>query len=173
MSLPSNSSQTLSMIVAMAQNRMIGKDNKMPWHLPDDLKYFKSKTLNKPVVMGRKTFESIGSKPLPNRPNLIISRNPNFKPDGAQVFNSVEAALACLKDYPEVMIMGGAQIYAQWIDRVDQLYITEVKASPEGDAFFPPIDHQAWYEDSREPHLADDRHAFAFDFVVYKRRENK
>lgn len=170
MSLQTNQSQILSMIVAMGENRMIGKDNKMPWHLPDDLKYFKSKTLNKPVIMGRKTFESIGSKPLPSRPNLIISRNQNFKPEGAQVFNSVEAALEFLKDYPEVMIMGGAQIYAQWIDRVDQLYITEVKASPAGDAFFPIIDHQAWYEVSREPHSADERHAFAFDFVFYKRR---
>ncbi|MBE0494671.1 MAG: dihydrofolate reductase [Thiomicrospira sp.] len=170
MTFKQNKSQTLSMIVAMGQNRMIGKDNKMPWHLPDDLKYFKSKTLNKPVIMGRKTFESIGSKPLPNRPNLIISRNESFQAEGAKVFNSVEAALAELKECEEVMIMGGAQIYAQWLDRVDQLYITEVKASPEGDAFFPVIDHQAWYEVSREVHPADERHAFAFDFVVYKRR---
>lgn len=170
MSLQANQTPILSMIVAMGENRMIGKDNKMPWHLPDDLKYFKAKTLNKPVIMGRKTFESIGSKPLPNRPNFIISRNDKFQAEGARVFNSVESVLAQLKDYPEVMIMGGAQIYAQWIDRVDQLYITEVKASPEGDAFFPVIDHQAWSEMSREPHLADDRHAFAFDFVVYKRR---
>ena len=170
MTLKQNKSQTLSMIVAMGQNRMVGKDNKMPWHLPDDLKYFKSKTLNKPVIMGRKTFESIGSKPLPNRPNLIISRNEAFQAEGAIVFNSVEAALAELADYAEVMIMGGAQIYAQWIDQVDQLYITEVKASPQGDVFFPAIDHQAWMEVSREPHPADERHAFAFDFVVYKRR---
>lgn len=170
MSFQPKQSQMLSMIVAMGENRMIGKDNKMPWHLPDDLKYFKSKTLNKPVIMGRKTFESIGSKPLPNRPNLIISRNEAFQAEGAQVFNSVEAALAELKDYPEVMIMGGAQIYDQWIDRVDQLYITEVKASPDGDAFFPVIDHQAWYEVSREAHPADEHHAFAFDFVIYKRR---
>lgn len=172
MSLPMNQAQTLSMIVAMGENRMIGKGNKMPWHLPDDLKYFKATTLNKPVIMGRKTFESIGLKPLPNRPNFIISRNDNFQAEGARVFNSVELALSQLKDYSEVMIMGGAQIYAQWIDRVDQLYITEVKAAPEGDAFFPIIDHQAWYEVSREPHPADERHAFAFDFVVYKRREN-
>lgn len=162
---------TLSMIVAMGENRMIGKNNQMPWHLPDDLKYFKAQTLNKPVVMGRKTFESIGARPLPQRPNLVISRNPDFKAEGVQVFGSVDAALAALQDYPEIIIMGGGQIYAQWIDQVDQLYITEVKASPEGDTFFPPIDQQAWLEVSRHTHPADERHAFAFDFVVYQRRD--
>lgn len=170
MTSATNPSQTLSMIVAMAENRMIGKDNKMPWHLPDDLKYFKAQTLHKPIIMGRKTFESIGARPLPGRPNLVISRNVDFKADGVCVFNSVEKALETLKEYPEVVIMGGAQIYAQWINKVDQLYITEVKARPDGDAFFPEIDHQAWLEVSRQSHPADERHNYAFDFVHYKRR---
>ena len=160
---------TLTMIVAMAKNRMIGKDNQMPWHLPDDLKYFKAQTLNKPVIMGRKTFESIGSRPLPNRPNLVISRNPDFFAKDVQVFNSVENAIASLTDTPEIVIMGGAQIYAQWIDKVDRLLITEVNATPDGDAFFPEIDHQAWLEKSRQHHVADERHAYAFDFVEYIR----
>ena len=167
-----NPSQSrLIMIVAMAKNRMIGKNNQMPWHLPDDLKYFKAQTLNKPVIMGRKTFESIGSRPLPNRPNLVISRNTEFSAKDVQVFNSVESAIASLADAPEIVIMGGAQIYAQWIDRVDRLLVTEVNATPDGDAFFPEIDHQAWLEVSRLPHPADERHAYAFDFVEFIRTQ--
>jgi dihydrofolate reductase len=158
------------MIVAMAKNRMIGKDNQMPWHLPDDLKYFKAQTLNKPVIMGRKTFESLGSRPLPNRPNLVVSRNGDYQAAGVQVFDSVESAVASVSDAEEVVIMGGAQIYAQWIDKVDRLLITEVDAAPEGDAFFPEINHQAWLEVSRQHHPKDDKHAFAFDFVEYRKR---
>ncbi|UQB42618.1 dihydrofolate reductase [Thiomicrospira microaerophila] len=160
----------LMMIVAMAKNRMIGLNNKMPWHLPDDLKYFKAQTLNKPVIMGRKTFESIGARPLPNRPNLVISRNAEFKAEGIEVFNSVEEAINSVADSPEVVIMGGAQIYAQWIDQVDRLLITEVDAEPQGDAFFPVVDQQAWLEVSRIAHAADERHAFSFDFVEYQRK---
>ena len=159
----------LMMIVAMAKNRMIGKDNQMPWHLPDDLKYFKAQTLNKPVIMGRKTFESLGSRPLPNRPNLVVSRNAQYKPEGVQVFDSVESAISAVSDADEVVIMGGAQIYAQWIDKVDRLLITEVDAAPEGDAFFPEINHQAWLEVSRQHHPKDDKHVFAFDFVEYRK----
>jgi dihydrofolate reductase len=158
----------LMMIVAMAKNRMIGKDNQMPWHLPDDLKYFKAQTLNKPVIMGRKTFQSIGSRPLPNRPNLVISRNPEFQCEGIQVFHSVEQALDSVAEADEVVIMGGAQLYAQWLDKVDRLLITEVDAAPQGDAFFPVIDQQAWREVSRQHHPADAQHIFAFDFVEYQ-----
>lgn len=163
----------LMMIVAMAKNRMIGLNNKMPWHLPDDLKYFKAQTLNKPVIMGRKTFESIGARPLPNRPNLVVSRNAEFKAEGIEVFNSVEKAIDSVVNSSEVVIMGGAQIYAQWIDRVDRLLITEVNAEPVGDAFFPVIDKQAWLEVSRVEHAADERHAFSFDFVEYQRIVNR
>ncbi|WFE67849.1 dihydrofolate reductase [Thiomicrospira sp. R3] len=161
---------TLMMIVAMAKNRMIGLNNKMPWHLPDDLKYFKAQTLNKPVIMGRKTFESIGARALPNRPNLVISRNPDFSAAGSVVFNSVEKAIESVSDAPEIVIMGGAQIYAQWVDKVDRLLITEVNAEPQGDAFFPQLDKQAWLEVSRKAHVADENHCYAFDFVEYQRR---
>jgi dihydrofolate reductase len=158
----------LMIIVAMAKNRMIGKDNQMPWHLPDDLKYFKAQTLNKPVIMGRKTFESLGSRPLPNRPNLVVSRNVEYKPEGVQVFDSVENAIASVANADEVVIMGGAQIYAQWVNKVDRLLITEVDAEPEGDAFFPEFDQQAWREVSRQHHPGDVQHEFAFDFVEYQ-----
>jgi dihydrofolate reductase len=160
----------LMMIVAMAKNRMIGKNNQMPWHLPDDLKYFKAQTLNKPVIMGRKTFQSIGSRPLPNRPNLVISRNPDFQAEGIKVFHSVEQALESVIKADEVVIMGGAQLYTQWLDKVDRLLITEVDAAPQGDAFFPVIDPHAWREVSRQHHPADAQHKFAFDFVEYQKR---
>ncbi|AEG31092.1 dihydrofolate reductase [Thiomicrospira cyclica] len=158
----------LMMIVAMAKNRMIGKDNQMPWHLPDDLKYFKAQTLNKPVIMGRKTFESLGARPLPNRPNLVVSRNKDFSAEGIQVFDSVESAISAVSDADEVVIMGGAQIYTQWVNKVDRLLITEVDATPQGDAFFPVIDPQAWREVSRQHHPADAQHKFTFDFVEYQ-----
>lgn len=169
------------MIVAMAKNHMIGKDNQMPWHLPDDLKYFKAQTLNKPVIMGRKTFESLGSKPLPNRPNLVITRNAEFQAAGIEVFNSVEAAIESVKDQPEIVIMGGAQIYQQWIDKVDRLLITEVDVELDGDAYFPEFKradsadtaatshNQAWLEVSRQHHPIDEKHQYAFDFVEYKK----
>lgn len=158
----------LMMIVAMAKNRMIGKENQMPWHLPDDLKYFKAQTLNKPVIMGRKTFESLGARPLPNRPNLVVSRNKDFSAEGIQVFDSVESAIASVANADEVVIMGGAQIYTQWVDKVDRLLITEVDATPQGDAFFPEFDQQTWREVSRQHHPADAQHLFAFDFVEYQ-----
>lgn len=161
----------LMMIVAMAKNRMIGKDNQMPWHLPDDLKYFKAQTLNKPVIMGRKTFESLGSRPLPNRPNLVITRNVEFQAVGVEVFNSVESALESVKTFPEVVIMGGAQIYQQWIDKVDRLLITEVEVELDGDAYFPDFKagNQIWLEVSRKHHSIDEKHKYAFDFVEYKK----
>lgn len=159
----------LMIIVAMAKNHMIGKANQMPWHLPDDLKHFKAHTLNKPVIMGRKTFESLGARPLPNRPNLVVSRNPNFSAPSIDVFDSVDRAIASVAEAEEVVIMGGAQIYTQWLDKVDRLLITEVDASPEGDAYFPQIDQQAWCEVSRQHHPADERHAYGFDFVEYRR----
>lgn len=163
----------VSLIVAMGKNRMIGLNNQMPWHLPDDLKYFKAQTLNKPVLMGRKTFESIGSRPLPKRLNIVISRAPQFQAEGVQVYadlNQALQALQALKQYEEVMIMGGGQIYQQTLAEADRLYITEVDAAPQGDTFFPEFDAQQWQQTQREHHPADDRHAYAFDFVQYERK---
>ena len=160
----------ISLIVAMAQNRVIGRDNQMPWHLPEDLRYFKRITLNKPVVMGRNTFESIG-KPLPHRTNIVISRNPDYRIDGAVVVNSLEAALQVCRDLKaaEAMIIGGAQIYAQALPMADLLYLTEVAAHIEGDASFPEFDRSQWQETARESHQASDNNPWDYAFVVLEK----
>ncbi|MDY0137430.1 MAG: type 3 dihydrofolate reductase [Thiomicrospira sp.] len=159
----------ISMIVAMAKNRLIGQDNQMPWHLPDDLKYFKAQTLNKPILMGRKTFESIGAKPLPKRRNIVITRDKQFQADGIEIFDNLDSALAALNNENEIMIIGGAQIYQQMLDKAHRLYITEVAVELEGDAYFPQWNQQAWLETKRVHHSADASHAYAFDFVEYQR----
>jgi len=159
----------IALIAAMAKNNVIGKDNDMPWHLPDDLKFFKSKTVGRPVIMGRKTFESIGSRPLPNRPNLVISRNPAFMGEGVTVFASVDEALASLTDVEEVIIMGGGQLYAQMLPRADRLYLTLINADIEGDTFFPNWQALAWNTLEKVHHEIDERHAYAFDFITLDR----
>ena len=168
----------ISLIVAMASNRVIGKDNTMPWHLPEDLKYFKRITLKKPVIMGRNTFESIG-KPLPQRTNIIVTRNPDYKVPGCIVVNGLDQALQMVADLfetigkapdNEVMIIGGAQIYAQSIALADRLYLTEVLCDVPGDAFFPEFDREAWTEVSREDHQAGDSNPYPYSFVVLERR---
>lgn len=127
----------ISMIVAHDENRVIGSNNEMPWHLPEDLAYFKSVTLHKPVIMGRKTFESIG-RPLPNRTNIIITRNKEFEAEGTHVFHSMEDAVEFAKQQgDEQLIIGGAQIFKDYLDMADQLYITEIHETFEGDAYFP------------------------------------
>lgn len=163
----------LSMIAAMTKNRVIGKDNDMPWHLPDDLQFFKKNTLGKPVIMGRKTFESLGCRPLPKRPNLVISRQTDLDYP-VPVFASVEAALKDIKqDNPqEVVIMGGGQLYQQMVGQVDRLYLTLIDAELDGDTYFPDWTQEGeWFEVAREHHPADERHAYAFDFVVLERDE--
>lgn len=159
--------QTISMIVAAAENNVIGKDNAMPWHLPEDFKYFKQKTMGKPCIMGRKTYESILDqlgKPLPNRPSIVVSRS-GYKHDGAQTVTSLDEAYEAAKKYDdcmEVMVIGGATIYEQAIDNADRIYLTRVNMLPEGDAFFPKVSEAYWKEISREDH---DK----FSFLVYER----
>lgn len=159
----------IALIAAMAKNNVIGKDNDMPWHLPDDLKFFKSKTVGKPVIMGRKTFESIGSRPLPNRPNFVISRNPDLIYEGAQVFASVDEAMATLGEVEEVIIMGGGQLYAQMLPRADRLYVTMIDADIDGDTFFPNWQALAWNTLEKVHHAIDERHAYPFDFITLDR----
>ncbi len=152
-----------SLIVAMGKNRVIGKDNQMPWHLPADLKYFKATTMDKPIIMGRKTFDSIG-RALPGRTNIVITRNHNWSADGVVVAHSVVLALkiAAGEQTSEAMIIGGAQIYADALAYADRLYVTEIDIETEGDAFFPEFG-QEWYEVSRSAHVADgDKPAYAF-----------
>jgi len=159
----------IAMIAAMANNRVIGLNNKMPWHLPDDLKFFKATTQGKTVIMGRKTFESIGAKPLPNRRNLVISHNPNYDAPGAEVFTGIESALEVCSKTDEVIMMGGGQLYQQMLPKAHKLYLTLVAAEVEGDAFFPDWQRYDWTEVSRIHHASDEHHAFAFDFVTLVR----
>ena len=161
------------MIVAVAENGVIGRNNALPWYLPNDLKYFKQTTMGKPVIMGRKTYESIG-KPLPGRTNIVITRQADYQPEGVKVVNSVEAARelaesVCLIDgQEEAMIMGGAEIYALALPHTDRLYLTEVHADVEGDAFFPEYDKSLWQEVAREDFAAEGPNPYNYSFVVYE-----
>lgn len=156
----------ISIIVAIADNYCIGKNNKIPWHIPEDFKYFKEKTSGKTVIMGANTFESILGylgKPLPERKNVVLNQDENYSvPEGVFVFNSIPKALDFCKDDGEVFFIGGASIYRQAIEIVDRLYITEVHQTVDGDTFFPKIDANIWAETSR-----DDRDGFSF--VIYDR----
>lgn len=158
----------LSQIVALGRNRVIGAGNALPWRLPDDLAHFKRLTLGKPVLMGRKTWESLG-RPLPGRDNLVITRNPGYHAAGARVFASLDTALAACSDAPEIMLIGGAELYAQTLPICDRLYLTEIDAAPDGDAFFPALDPADWRETAAEPHPADARHAHAFTWRTLER----
>ena len=152
----------ISMIAAMAQNRVIGKDNKMPWHLPEELQYFKRVTLGKPILMGRNTYESIG-RPLPGRQNIVISTNPDLVIAGVDVVNNIEQALSVAGDCEELMVIGGARLYQQMIDLADTLYITDIKLDVAGDAFFPDYKAELWIKNNVEQH----RSKTGIEFVTY------
>lgn len=161
----------LSLVWAMAQNGVIGRNNSLPWHLPEDLKYFKRITLGKPVIMGRKTFESIG-KPLPGRTNIVITHNPQFHAKGVKVVHSIEAAralcesLAELDGFDEAMVIGGAEIYRLALPEADRLYLTEVHADVAGDTVFPEFDRGAWREVAREDFEAAGPNPYNYSFLV-------
>ncbi len=157
----------ISMIVAMANNRIIGKENQMPWHLPADFQWFKRCTMGKPVVMGRKTFESIG-RPLPGRANIVISRNTDLSIDGVTVVSSVQDALEHLADKEEVMIIGGGSVYAECLPEADRLYLTFIDADIEGDTQFPDWG-EGWQEVHSETYQADDKNAFNMRFVILEK----
>jgi len=160
----------ISLIAAVDRHLGIGRDNTMPWHLPDDFKYFKQQTLGKPIVMGRKTFESIGGRPLPGRTNYVLSRQSDLQLPEVVVFNEVTPLLQALAAIEEIMVIGGEQIYRQFLPLADRLYLTEVDTEIEADAHFPVWEKSQWQEVSRLHHAQDDRHAFAFDFVQYQKR---
>ena len=154
----------LSLIVAMAENRVIGRNNDLPWKIPEDLKHFKALTMGKPIIMGRKTFESIG-RPLPGRTNIVITRNDDWDAEGVNIVDTVEAAIdeAAEEGAEEAMIIGGAAIYEQTLDLADRIYLTEVMDEFEGDTFFPDLDEGQWGEVERQgPFETEDGHAFAF-----------
>lgn len=162
---------TLSLIWAMADNRVIGIDNRLPWKLPADMRWFRRHTLGKPVVMGRLTFESFGGRPLPDRRNLVVSRDPAYRAAGAEVFPSLTAALAAAGETTEVMVIGGASLYAQALPLADRLYVTQVHATPEGDAHFPAFDLDAWETVAQEEHPADANNPHACTFSILQRRQ--
>ncbi|NBW52886.1 MAG: dihydrofolate reductase [Betaproteobacteria bacterium] len=156
----------LSIIVAISSNRVIGVNNSLPWHLSEDLKHFKSLTTGHTIIMGRKTYESIG-RALPNRRNIVISRNTETSFEGTEVVHSIEDAFSISKHDDEVFVIGGSNIYEQALNLVDHLYITEIKKSFSGDAFFPEINKSIWTESSREDHIAND--GLEFSFVNYQK----
>ncbi|NLJ92755.1 MAG: type 3 dihydrofolate reductase [Aeromonadales bacterium] len=157
----------VSMIVAMTRNGVIGKDNAMPWHLPADLAYFKQTTLGKPIVMGRNTFASIG-RALPGRRNIIVSASLTEAPNGTEVVASPSAALALLKDEPEVMVMGGGQLYQAFLPLSQRLYLTQIEADIAGDTYFPFIAAD-WQLVSEQWRAADERNEYDCRFQVYQR----
>jgi dihydrofolate reductase len=164
----------LALIVAAAENDVIGRDNQLPWHLPKDLAYFKRVTMGKPIVMGRKTFESIG-RPLPGRTNLVISRNPDWQAEGVRTLPTIESAFALAREIAlidgaeELMVIGGAEIYAAALPLADRIYLTRVHAEVAGDAHLPAINWSQWREQSRERHSAGDGNPYDYSFVVYER----
>lgn len=161
--------QKITLIAACAEHRCIGINNTMPWHLPEDFAFFKAYTLGKPVIMGRKTWESLPKKPLPGRRNIVISRQADYPAEGAETAASLAAAVALCADAPEIIIMGGAQIYAQALPLATDLRLTEVALSVAGgDAFFPDFSPQQWQETAREHHTAANGTDYAF--VHYRRR---
>lgn len=161
----------ISMIAAVAENRVIGNKNAIPWHLPADFKYFKETTLGKTIVMGLNTFNSIGGKPLPGRKHIILNNDLNYvPPESCQVAHSIDEALEMTKGETEVFICGGASVYKQFLPMAQKLYITEVHANPEGDTFFPEINKQEWKETWREDHKSDEKNKYNYSFVILERK---
>ena len=161
------SAPVLSVIAAMARNRVIGVRNTLPWRLPEDLKHFKALTLGHHIVMGRKTYESIG-RPLPGRTTVIVTRDPAYRVEGCLTAGSIDAAVAACGRDPEIFFVGGAELYAQVLPRADRLYLTEIRADYEGDAWFPEFDRGQWREEARDPRV--DADGLGYDFVRYGRR---
>jgi len=161
----------VSMIAAMGSNRVIGKDNDLPWHLPDDFKFFQKTTKGHHIIMGRKNWESLPHKfqPLPNRTNLVITRQAEYQAFGAKVFTSLEAAItvAELAGEEELFIIGGGEIYRMGLDISDKIYLTEIEGAFDGQVTFPEFSKNEWQESSREHHGKDEKHQYAFDFVIY------
>ncbi|MDH5183971.1 MAG: type 3 dihydrofolate reductase [Gammaproteobacteria bacterium] len=160
----------ISLIWAMAEDRVIGVENRLPWRLPADMKWFRLHTLGKPIIMGRKTFESFGAKPLPQRTNIVITKDKNYQADGILVVHSIEDALAAAGDVEEVMIIGGMSFYKQMLPQANKLYMTLIHQSFDGDAWFPEFDMSEWQEQHREDHQADEKNSHSYSFVTMTRK---
>lgn len=164
---------TISLVVAAAENGAIGKDNRMLWHLPNDLKYFKNVTWGMPVLMGRKTFEALGNKPLKGRSNIILTRNKKFKAENVVVVSKLDDVFFFVNenDFKELMVIGGGEIYNLIMPKANRIYITRVQESfPDADAFFPSIDEKKWVQKSKQDFATDDKHQYPYSFEVWERR---
>ncbi len=160
------------LVAAMAKNKVIGLNNKLPWKMPADLRHFKAVTLTKPVLMGRKTYESIG-RPLPNRRNIVISRQPDLKLVGCEVAHSINMALELVFSEPEVCIIGGTSIYEQALPLATEMQLTYIDADITGDSYFPSWDENDWQLRASQHNIADSENAFDYDFVILDRRRKK
>lgn len=160
----------ISLILAASENHVIGKDNRLLWHLPMDLKYFKNTTMGHPVIMGRKTFDSVGCKPLKGRRNIIVTRQSGFQALGCEVASTIEEAIQIAGDDPEIFIAGGGEIYRNSLDLADRIYLTRIHHTFEGDTFFPEINTRIWELKSNEDFFADEKNPFNFSFQVWEKR---
>ncbi len=160
----------ITLIVAVADSGVIGRDNNLPWHLPEDLKRFKRLTMGKPIIMGRKTFESIG-KPLPGRMNIVVTRDARYRREGVTVVHDVESALEAAGPVPEVMVIGGAELFRSLLPRAGRVHLTRVHGDIDGDVMWPALDDREWQVVEREEFAADERHAYAMTFEVIERRQ--
>ena len=158
----------ISVIAAMARNRVIGRDNSLPWHLPADLRRFKALTMGKPMIMGRRTWESLPGL-LPGRRHIVVTRNRDYEADGADIAHSLDDAISLAGDVAEVMIVGGARLYEEALPIANRIHLTLINAEVNGDAFFPEIDEASWTEISGESHEADDKNPFGYRFVTLER----
>lgn len=159
----------ISIIAAMAENRIIGRDNQLPWCLPADLRHFKALTIGKPIIMGRKTWESLPGL-LPERPHIVVTSDSNYRAEGCTIVHSIDDALKTAGDESEVMIVGGAAFYEQMLPLADRIYLTLVHAQIEGDACFPEFDTTEWEEIEREEHGPDEKNAYAYSFITLARK---
>ncbi|MEQ1588844.1 MAG: dihydrofolate reductase [Gallionella sp.] len=159
----------VSLIVAMANNRVIGINNTLPWHLPADLKHFKTLTMGHHILMGRKTYESIG-KPLPGRTSVVITRNHDYRAEGVTIAHTLEEAIAACGGDPEIFIIGGAELYRQAIQLADRIYLTEIELEIIGDAHFTEFDKSVWEETGRVSHAPDEKNPHHYHFIVYDKR---
>lgn len=165
----------ISFVVAMDENRVIGVNGGLPWRLPDDMAWFRDKTLGKPCIMGRKTYESLPDpfRPLPGRKNIVLTRNLSYEAPGASVVHSLPAALEAAGDVPEIMIVGGGELFAELLPFVDRIYLTEVEAATDGDVFFPAYEPGEWTESFCREHPPDERHEHAFYWSIIDRRDTR
>lgn len=162
----------ISLISGMGNDRVIGIENRLPWKLPADMKWFREQTMGKPIIMGRKTFESFGAKPLPGRTNIIITGDPSYQADDCIVVHNIDDAIKAADNAEEIMVIGGASFYEQMLPRADRMYLTEIHETFQGDSWFPAYDESDWHETKRIDCAADEKNRYDYSFVVYERNES-